>query len=518
MAAPGRLFVLLLAAVSAGCLPEPRAVNGWKIHGGRNIERPAFVSAEGRPWVLFEERVAHASKTRSGVVNVAMTSWQAGELRRLVSNKSERLGWNTYIDRAGVHYLMADERTTTAETSGFAVPIATLVRMNPERGIIERIPEVTSFSAADDGQFLYRKPIPGGMYQEQIFRNHDGRDVSLGPSSGPAQIAGPGKVYFVTGDDGTLTLLRPGKDQGEPLRSHVTRFLLRGDEAYAVLSVEDGDHSQTVIFNMITREETRVPGTPCCWLRFDDTFVYAERASESAPGKLHFFKFETGDDRVLMLPVGLSDVSHLVPRPNTDISLIFDSRGRVAEFQPSADPPMRLLSFRPKSTTFSDDGRYLIYVEPEVAIVASGGYEGPLMVQDADFRAPPRQLSPRGLLVSEAGFFFLNDEARQVLVFWGHFGPALSDLYFGNHETLDVRHVAEGISEVSVTTRRLVGIVRTSQQDLVGDLVIKDLDTDKETIIAYRVSDAAIWGNRVAFVIRDRVTSDIDGLWATQIE
>jgi hypothetical protein len=58
------------------------------------------------------------------------------------------------------------------------------------------------------------------------------------------------------------------------------------------------------------------------------------------------------------------------------------------------------------------------------------------------------------------------------------------------------------------------GIVRVSEQDLVGDLVNKDLIMDKETVLAHSVADATVWGMRVAFVIRERIGTPNDGLWA----
>jgi hypothetical protein len=219
---------------------------------------------------------------------------------------------------------------------------------------------------------------------------------------------------------------------------------------------------------------------------------------------------ESGIDGVVTLPQGLSDVSSIIGRPMNDDSLFVDSMGRMAVVSNENPSAGRVLDIRPVSPTFSEDGRYLVYVDPDPDQMG----EGRLMVQDGDFAQPPRLLSPSGSLVPPGGYFFIADGMRRILVFWAHFGRNASDLYFGNHETGEARVVAEGISEVTVTPRRVFGIVRVSEQDLVGELVNKDLVMSKETVLAHSVSDATVWGTRVAFVIRERIATLNDGLWA----
>jgi len=104
------------------------------------------------------------------------------------------------------------------------------------------------------------------------------------------------------------------------------------------------------------------------------------------------------------------------------------------------------------------------------------------------------------------------------VVFWAHYGLGASDLYFGNHETGEVVKVAEGISEVTVTQKRVLGIVRVSLQDVTGDLAQKDLTTGDEEVLAHSVSEMTIYGDHLAFVVRERKpTSPRNGLWATTL-
>jgi hypothetical protein len=98
----------------------------------------------------------------------------------------------------------------------------------------------------------------------------------------------------------------------------------------------------------------------------------------------------------------------------------------------------RVLNIQPSALSYTEDGRYLIYIDPQT----QQPLEGLLMVQDADFRDPPRQINPESSLVPDNGYFFVPDGARRILVFWGHIGRNASDLFFSNHETGDIRNVA----------------------------------------------------------------------------
>jgi hypothetical protein len=260
------------------------------------------------------------------------------------------------------------------------------------------------------------------------------------------------------------------------------------------------------------RRQRLLPGVnPCCWLGFSGTeFVYSDSAGAGIQGKMHAFDVVKGTDRVVTLPQGLADVSSIIGRPMSDDALFVDSQGRMAFVSNENPSAGKVLDIRPASPTFSEDGRYLVYVDQDPDQMG----EGRLMVQDGDFSQPPRLLSPPGSLVPPGGYFFITDGQRRILVYWAHFGRNASDLYFGNHESGESRIVAEGISEVTVTARRVFGIVRVSEQDLVGDLVNKDLIMNKETVLAHSVADATVWDKRVAFVIRERLGTANDGLWA----
>jgi hypothetical protein len=237
------------------------------------------------------------------------------------------------------------------------------------------------------------------------------------------------------------------------------------------------------------------------------------------PGKLHLLELDTGKGDVTPLVEGLVDVSGIIPRPGSDSVLLVDSKGNLARYQEGGAPPrMRLLDLNATGPRFTPDGRFFLYVEPETYQPV---LEGRLMIQDGDFQEAPRRISAAGTSVGPNDYFFLPGSG--ILVFWAHFGRNPSDLYFANPETGEARVVAEGIREVSVTSTRVLGIIRLSQQDLVGDLVQRNALTGEEQVLAYSVSavtvdDPGRPAARVAFVVRERAGSHQDGLWATTLK
>jgi hypothetical protein len=511
-----RTFVraLLLSIVCAGCLPDSIPVEGRLLFPGRNIDRPSFLRIGGADWVQFEQRTSEAVRGRGSTADVHLVNWDTGAHRVLVSNRSDR--WGVDEDADGIRYYMQGERTFPSPDSA---AVATLARVSLEAGIVETIPDVTSFGAIRDGvaaeryRFYYRQMVAGSDTARLHLRSPDGADRVIGEGVGPLQITEQGHIYFVTGEERVLTRLERFDGPLEPIRKGVTRFLLSGDERFVLLTAVEAGKGQTLALDLVEKVERKVPGNPCCWLQLaGPSFVYAEAATGTAPARLHTFGIDKGTDEVLELPPGLVDVVSITGRPDSEDTLFIDSRRQIAQLRPGRDPRFRMLDLRPTTPQFSPDGKQLLYIEPEQF---DPTVEGRLMIVDGDFERPPRQISPRGALVGAGGFFFIS--GPEPLVFWAHYARGNSDLYFANPLTGSSRVVAESISEVTVTARRIVGIVRLSLQDLVGDLVERDPVTGDELVLGHGVSDFSLLGSKVAFVVRERVVSPREGLWATRI-
>jgi hypothetical protein len=152
------------------------------------------------------------------------------------------------------------------------------------------------------------------------------------------------------------------------------------------------------------------------------------------------------------------------------------------------------------------------------------------MFQDADQTdLPATMVSPSGLLVEAqygASYQFIGDKGN-ILMFWAHLGRASSDLYFADYKDgalpTGLRLKAKSIQSVSVSEHSLFGILNMSQQDDVGDLVYRNIDTGVNTLYAQAVSVVTQWcppppspcTDIYAYVIRGRVDADRCGLWLT---
>ena len=105
-----------------------------------------------------------------------------------------------------------------------------------------------------------------------------------------------------------------------------------------------------------------------------------------------------------------------------------------------------------------------------------------------------------------------------IFVFWAYLVRGSRDLYFANHETGELKVVARSIGNVSVDSQRIFGTVNESEQDLVGDLVVDDVQDSGGRTLAHAVGEATAWSGLVGYVVRGRVSSDHDGLWGTTLD
>jgi hypothetical protein len=508
---------LLFAALLAGCLQEGRPVVGRSLVPGRAVERPIFVK-DGAS-VLYEVRRRPAEPPYSGSFDLQMVDYDSAAVRPLVENVADR--WGKYDGGGGIWYLITDEAALPNLST-----MGTLVQLDLDQGVLDRIPNVTSYATLPSREFFYRQMTDENARLATLhYRSATGADRVLGMSSGAAEFHG-NRLYFVTGEEdsgtGAMTkvlsrILRPDGPI-EVVRGKVNRFVINDDQSWAILQTADSGKSQIVARQFDTGVEHVVPASPnAYWFPYPNfsgrIFTYSEPATPTAPATLHTYDVVTEAHTVTQGPAGLVDIRDVRQRPSSTDRLVSDSRGQLAVVkQGEADGP--IIAGNPNQLTVTDDGKYALWIELTIAMPP----QGKLMIQDLDFKDPPRMLSPKGALVPVPGYFFIADKTRPILVFWAQFGRNGVDLYYADHETGDNRVVAESISEVVVTPYQVVGIVRVSEQDLIGDLVNKDLSLNAEIPLAHEVSDDAINGDKVVFVIRERVSSERDGLWAIGID
>lgn len=555
---PGWKRILVGILFSAGCLqqgPEPR---GRLLFRGQNLESPTFITVEDVETVRFEERTAYATATMSGASDVWISSFDGSVQRKIVSNRSSH--WGDDADSSGTYY-MVDEHLVPS--GGGKVRTATLLRLGPTleeefrleriatyrrvwvsmRALVENPAEgqpCPGFPRLKDNcpQLLYERPAEAGEPYPTLML-WDGRDhIPLGPDSNGFQVQTIGDTaYFVLDDQHRLTrFLRPGYAL-ETIREKVGRFTISGDERYAALSVRD-DKARTVIRELKTGKEIELMRpNPSIWGGFSgSTFYYTQNATTSSPAEIHRLNLETGEDKYDTLPSPLADLSGAPERPSSpgrpDERLLLDSSGHGVFTARDDLVAKRVLEGPLYTPAFTGDGKYVVYVKPAAPTLYDPSVQGPLMFQDADKTdEPPVMVSPPGLLVGTkrgAAYFFTSGDNGPILVFWAHLGRSSSDLYFADYTDgavpTNLRLIARSILSVSVSAHTLFGILNMSQQDGVGDLVRRNLDTGTELLYAQAVVDVGTCpehhdcDGKFLYLVRGRESSDRSGLWITDFD
>lgn len=557
-----RCTSLLTLLVASGCLQPGKLPEGRKLFSGRDLGSLGFVSVDGAAWVAFNRRKAPATPSTGAVSDL----WIAGPVdsaslssntapgapspdgiqqRLVIANRSDRWGAAAAGETVFTQSLftMVDERQVTSGGAGGGQveSVGTLVRLDPHLQPNVSFGNVSTFTldSRHDSRLLYRQVPPDDTPGLFLWDGQDSRRLGdvANISLLDMQVAGSGTAYFVLGSDRVLSRLDKLTDTVQDLHPNVSRFLLRGDEKYATLSLSKAGTSTTVVLELQSgREIPLARPNPCCWLGFanPDLFTYSQSASSGTPAEYHTLDLVSGIDTTLVLPAPLVDYWSVVNRPQSDEDLYLDSAGHgvfwghndlqvrrvVQRF--GTDEPARMLS-----PIFSRDGRYLIYLDPLPTTQAEPYRHGPLIVRDADLVTEPRQLSTPGMTVEEGHLFFIEGPSTDagasfILVFWANVVRGTSDLFFANHETGELKVVAGAIGSVSVDSQRIFGTVNESAQDAVGDLVVKDVRDNRERILARAVAEATQSGypvepGLVAYTVRGRVSSDHDGLWGTTL-
>jgi hypothetical protein len=543
-------FVLLLLA---GCLQdEGPAPTGSHLVTSQTVESPGFITVGGETMVRFNDRKSFATTIQGGVLDVWISSFDGKRQRKVVANWSD--SWPEQgPDSAGVRYFMVDE-SRIASGAGTA-PVASLVLLDSslvEQTRIEGISTYSQFTVSPQvlhdqpqsgqtcpgapslqsncPQLAYERPPAPGQIYPSLFLWDGVNNLLLGPDSGSFQFqtGGSGASYFILDTDLNFTRLNRPSNTLELLRKGVSRFAVSGDEHYAAIAVTDSSAQKTVVRDLTTGTEIPLARpNPSSWGGFGgNTFSYSQNATGTTPAELHTLDLVTGDDTTILLPSPLVNLAATIDRNNTDEWLLLDSQGHGVFAAKNDFVARRIVpATNMVAPSLTDDGNYLVYISPALPTLYDTTVRGALMVQDAALAQPARTLSPPGLQVpaSGNGYFFTPGPSGQILVFWAHLGRANSDLFFANYQTGDVQQVAKEILSVTVSAHSIFGIVNASQQDGVGDFVLRDLDKGVDTLYAQSVAwDALLSGTDLstswtAYVVRGRASSDRSGLWLTTL-
>jgi hypothetical protein len=545
-------FLVGLVAL-AGCLQEGPPPTGTQLFHSQDLEAPFFIKIGDQNYVRFRERVSPATTTKGAVYNLWLSSFDGSVQRKFIEN------WSTHwSEDAGAdgHYFMANERAIPS--GGGSATVGTWIRLNQnyeEELRLEDISTVWQFSAplswiyddpdprrscpgfpdrhGDCPQALFQRPPAPGQAYPTLYLWDGSYEVPIGPDAGgfQKQVMGDGSIYCILGDKRTLSRLSRPSNKLDSLRENVSSFSLSGDARYAALSVTDEGKSKTVIRDMKTGIEI-VPmrPNPSGWSGFSgSTFLYNQNATSTGQAELHSLDLVTGEDKFTLLPKPLvNQVAAIERSRDSDEVLRIDSLGHGVFTGKNDLIARRVIAGPLLAPSFTKDGKYLIHILRATSTLYDVDPQGALMFLDADLTLPDQMVSPAGLVLSVrngAPYFFTG--ADKVLAFWAHLGRASSDLYFADYDgtslPTNLRLIAQSIMSVSVSEHNLFGIVNVSQQDGVGDLVYRDIDTGKDIRYAQAVSDAAQLGGTTlssswaAFIVRGRADSDRSGLWITPL-
>jgi len=508
-------------------LPEEVPVDGIQVFQGRRIETLSEVRISDQRWLELRIRRTFPNAGLPGTLDLVLVPLDGG------TPGTPRLIGEGFIDSprprhagGGVYWGLRDPALQRLPDR--QVPVGTLVAVTVEGAVLREEPAVASWSNfSPEVLLLNRYEVSSGDLVATVElpdgRTRQFRNLRLGPRFIDDQI------YFIDEDE-VFFRIADFSASREALRTDVSRITfgpgnLRDD--FAVMTVAQPQGRATVLFDLDERSEVRLPGSRiCCWLPFEGrTFVYAEGRSAQGPARLNRYHLTDGTHTVEDLPEGLSDATRFVFRPNSNERLVEDSTGRFALLQPGSDPPSRLLDVSPLGPRYSRDGSFVLYVEKDPDATEN---EGRLIKASADF-STREVLSPTGTILRPGNYFTVPlggdtedvTDDRELVVFWARFGRAGSDLYFFDPADGQTRFIASAIRNVSVTPSRIFGILRTSQQDLTGDLVERSLPTGDERVFAHSVETYGVLGgdpesgegDLLVFVVRNRAPTAQDGVW-----
>ncbi len=516
---------LIVTSVLAGCLEAGPPPEGRRLSAERDVQNIGIVEVDGEAWVEFQSIKRKATPPLKAAVELHQISSDGSRQRVLAASLKE----GSLGAVSDGRWALVDEEAVQDEVERRYgnTTVATLVHIGSQMEIDLRIPNVSSYTLAYD-RLVYRRSASGGEAAALRLRvGENDRELLPSPASSviSVDIRASGAIYLKSSDDSILKRLPTPDGQIENVREHVSRYLLRDDDVWMAVADTSSGKTKALLVNLQTGVELPLArANPCCWNGFDgDRFRYIHASVDDNPAEYHVLDLTTGQDDSTLMPDNLVDVSSIIDRRNSDEALYVDSQGHGAFLGRDDKRLRRKVEQRLTAPFFSPDGRYLLYVDLAPITAIETVPHGPLMAQDSELAAPPRRISPPGLdipLDPQSGGrpFFMGDEDKPILVFWARFGHSTSDLYFADVETGQLRLVAQSIRDVTVSPDGYFGIVNVSQQDLVGDLVLRDLAQDKARVLSQAVAGFHRRGDNVAFLVRGRVSSDRDGLWFASLK
>ncbi len=546
----------------AACLQPGPPPAGRTLLPGREAVAPRVVRVGDDVHVIYEtaKRTGEPDPEAPRLWTVPFAGGIPG---KLADNGARPL----YVDGQGVAFVLHDLEKQDGVSGVQWEPgrRANLQRVQLGSGErLEDIPDVTNFSFLGGNSFFFQTFLATEFFNP----------VSAGrPKAGPgfvvdsegkrrelelvreAKVGSRGGLYFLTSSNQAFHLPWPDAHV-EPLPlSNVRRYWIEpGDKR---VLAETGSPEQTVEPRMLSmpprwlladlEEKTVVPidlppATQFLGFGPRDRRLYFLDVTDRFRWRLHAVHAAVTDHEVLDVPLRKDDAFVVSGQGDIGIDLRWAPAGDVAvlhtgeavfAFRPTVDPTLRRVGVHALHPAFSPDGRFLLYQTP-TRPTSEDSWQ--LVAQDIGFLAPPRPLSPAG-----AAWFSLRFvEGDDPVGYLTELASDTYDFYVANPASGAYRLVAKGVGRTFVrisdddfsalthlqtSGRRALAITEWSTQDRNGTLVLFDLITGAEQVLAHAVSDFAVArpcptcrlldpGAPAALVVRHRNPWQQDGLRA----
>jgi hypothetical protein len=537
--------LVLLAAT--GCALEAHPA-GTQLGQGRDIDAPKIVWADGRPLVLFDKMLDDGTD-----LHAMPFDGQGGE-----STWGSISTRNTWLTASG---------TMVAESFPY-LSLYSLTSTTPLRGMVGTV------DGLQGDELLFHQETPNGRGNSTLVHLPDGQMRELGKLE-QHWFSPDGRLYYLQAN-GIFRSQKATESVVVTADRLASQFVVSADQAHAVIrervdpaAILPTETRDRLLALPAMREAATLPleNRECsdcaAWLGFSPdsvSFLYAENhhADASLVFQVDVGALEVGKASTRPGPWAMD----LLWSPGGDLGLLGERpcAGEGAQCRLIARSLLRLgPTFEPLNTpvvgaTFFPSGAHLLFED------ALAG--GRLLVTRTDALSPDPtaqavSLSPEGSLLDGRTV----DGGSESVVFWARplggkssinlvTSAARSNLYAAKAPDFAVRRLAEAADSVAIGQGYVLALVRFSPQDLTGDLVLFDLRSGHEQTLAAPVS--AFWATPdcptagsppldqqwqgwptrsttidkgcpdsssllVAFVVRGRVKSAKDGLWALKV-
>lgn len=528
-----RVLAATVLVAQLGCLHDEDPPKGTQLLAGHGFRSPYITEwPDGSKRMMFESpsETSNYGEVQGWNLEVVPLPDPGNpdappfERVQLAPNVEQGLSWDA------LHHLFV--RHDTVQVGGRTA--ATIRRIDLTTGTHEEFASALNLSVDyGSGRFTYETltaaQAAAGERAVLHFNDGQGNDTLVGKVSGLVTMMS-GELWMVSGPELTLQRIAAPGAAAESYIDGVESFWWHwpsDGSLAAVMMMRPADAAsgkrKLIDYNFATRSSVDLPSTSYVSVLGTShdgrRFIYTDGDAEG--GILHQVDLETGDDDPLVIQAGVQIV-RIINRPVTGEPLYVDGNGSLFFIDPANPGRLSAIYVTVRRESFSDDGKYMF--------ATVHGQKSPIYVLDADELYAGRSsngfpLVPEDIKVSR----FQPVYGGSQIVFWGYYGEAVADLYIVDVKPgAPLKKLAPQVDLLNTNLITLVGMIHSSPQDGLSDLVKLNLETGEETLYARSVSDFALYpackecdwlgaGASLVYMVNTRTGSARDGIWVTNL-